>query len=181
MVRRFAAGGLVAGVVLAGLLAGCGSSGKPTPTSKPTAGPFGQVARKQARQLLNQLVLPSGSQPLRVAPRGDGGLLSQAQSTPGARQLIDLHRIWRVRRTLSSTASFVEGHLPRDAHGEVIGGVAGGAGIPDNRDDSYSLPNSGRIFIRWLSLVFVSLPYGWTGIRADAQIGRGPLTHGPPS
>jgi hypothetical protein len=166
-------------IVVALVLAGAATAAGVLAGGSP-AGPFGQVARSRARQLLNQLVLPPGAQRLRVPPRGDGGLLDQAQSIPGARQLIDLHRIWRVHRTIFSTTSFVENHLPRDAHGEGSG-AAGGPGIPPNNQDfSYSLPTGGSISVYWLDLVFVALPHGWTGIRADALVGSGTFTHGGP-
>jgi hypothetical protein len=83
-------------------------------------GAAGQVAN--ARRLLNQLVLPAGTQRLRVAPHGDGGLLRHAQSVPGVSQLGDFHRIWRVHKTYASSTSFVENRLPRGARGESRGG-----------------------------------------------------------
>jgi hypothetical protein len=46
-----------------------------------------------------------------------------------------------------------------------------------NEEDAYSLPTSGGMSIRRLSLDFVVLPHGWTGIRADVQIGRCPCLH----
>lgn len=140
------------------------------------AGPFGPVARRDARGLLGQLRLPPGAQRLRVAPRSDGRLLHQPQATPGARQIIDLHRIWRVRGTLFSTKHLVERSLPRDAHWDQRGS-AGGPGIPPNDLDAYYLPASGRISVFFLDLAFVSLPHGWTGIRADALVGRCPCVH----
>jgi hypothetical protein len=155
---------LVGAAATAGVLAG-----------RSAAGPFRPAAHKQARQLLNQLALPPGAQRLSVAPRGDGSLLRQAQSIPSASQLIDLHRIWRVHRASSSTASFVEHHLPRGAHGEITGGAVGGPGIPPNNQEfSYSMPTRAGLSVTWLDLTFVALPQGWTGIRADALVGRCP-------
>jgi hypothetical protein len=152
---------LAGAAIAAGVLAGGQATG--------TFGP----PRRRAHQLLSQLVLPPGAQRLHAAPRGDGGLLRQAQSVPGARQLIDLHRIWRVHRAYSGVTSFVENRLPPDAQGQVRGG-AGGPGVPyDNEDDSYSLP-TGRGSVFWLDLTFVALPHGWTGVRADALIGSWP-------
>jgi hypothetical protein len=81
-----------------------------------------------------------------------------------------VHRIWRVHRTIDP--SFVEKHLPRDAHMEERGS-AGGSGTPQNELDAYYLPTGGRISVFFLDLAFVSLPHGWTGIRADALIGTG--------
>jgi hypothetical protein len=107
----------VAVLVLVGAAIGAGVLARGS-----AAGPFGPVAHRRARELLSQLVLPPGAKRLRVAPRGDGGLLHQPQATPGVRQLIDLDRIWRVRRTLSNTTSFLANHLPRDARGESVGG-----------------------------------------------------------
>jgi hypothetical protein len=143
--------------------------------SHSAAGPFRPAARRQARQLLDQLVLPPGAQRLRVPPRGDGGLLHQAQSIPGASQLIDLHRIWRVRSAYSATTSFVENHLPSAAHAEVTGGAAGGPGIPPNNQEfSYSIPPRAGMSVIWLDLTLVALPHGGKGIRADALVGRCP-------
>jgi hypothetical protein len=141
------------------------------------ARPFGQVAHRQARQLLDQLVLPPGAQRLRVAPHGDGGLLHEPGSIPGALQLVDLDRIWRVHRTVSNTVSAFEHHLPTGAHWDERGS-GGGPGMPnDNEEDAYVLPTSEGVSIRRLSLDFVSMPHGWTGIRADAQIGKGIVRH----
>lgn len=138
--------------------------------------PFGQP-RTRAEQLLNALVLPPGSQRLRVAPRGDGGLLSEAGSIPGAALLVHLHRIWRVHRSFFAVPSFVQNHLPRDAQGESRGG-GGGPGIPyRNEDDTYAFPTSGNVSVFWLDLTFVGLPHGWTGIRADALVGTCPCVH----
>jgi hypothetical protein len=148
----------------AGLLAG-----------RSAAGPFEPIARAQARRLLRQVVVPAGAQRLRVARHADG-MLKQAQSTPGARQLVDLHRIWRVHSTLAGAASFVESRLPSGATRESSAS-AGGPGVPPNEDSSYSLPTSHGMSVRWIGLVFVSLPHGWTGIRADAQVGRGVIRH----
>jgi hypothetical protein len=131
--------------------------------------PFGDPYTR-AQQLLNQLVLPPGSQRLRVAPRGDGGLLHQAGETPGDTLLVHLHRIWRVHRSYFDVPSFVQHHLPGDAQGEGSGG-AGGPGIPyNNEEDSYSFPASGNVRDFFLGLTFVRLPHGWTGIRADALV-----------
>ena len=163
---------VLAVVVLAGAAAAAGLL-----VDRSVAGPFRPAARRQARQMLNQLVLPPGAQRLRVAPRGDGGLLHAPGSTVGARQFLDAHRIWRVRETLSSAASIIERHLPQGAHWAQRGS-AGGRGIPDgNEEDAYSLPTSGGMSISRLSLDFVALPHGWTDIRADAQIGRCPCLH----
>jgi hypothetical protein len=124
--------------------------------------------------LLNQLDLPSGTQRVRAEPHGDGGLLKQAQSIPGASQLIDLHRIWRVHQPYSSTTSFVENRLPSDAKGQGRG-AAGGPGIPyNNENDSYSLPTADSNSVFWLDLTLVALPHGWTGIRAVALVGSCP-------
>lgn len=143
--------------------------------SRSAAGPFRPAAHRQARQLLNQLILPPGAQRLPVAPPGDGSLLHRAQSIPAASRLVDLHRIWRVRSSYSGTTAFVENHLPRGAHGDVGGGTVGGPGIPPNNQDfSYSMPTHGGMSVTWLDLTFVALPHGWTGIRADALVGRCP-------
>lgn len=144
--------------------------------SNSAARPLGPP-RVRAQQLLNELVLPSGAQRLRVAPHGDGGLLHQAQSIPGATLLAHLHRIWRVHGSFFNVPSFVENRLPRDAQGGSRGG-AGGPGIPySNEEDSYSLPTSGNVSVFWLDLAFVGLPHGWTGIRADVLVGRCPCMH----
>jgi hypothetical protein len=104
-------------------------------------------------------------------------LLERAQSIPGASQLTDLRRIWRVHKAYSSTTSFVEKHLPRGAQGQSRG-AAGGPGVPyNNENDSYSLPTKGHNSVFWLDLTFVELPHGWTGIRADALIGNCPCVH----
>jgi hypothetical protein len=140
------------------------------------AKPFGDP-RTRAQQLLNELVLPPGTQRLRVPPRGDGGLLHQAQSTPGVTVSVHLHRIWRVHRSYFDVPDFVENHLPRDAQG-VSRGSGGGPGIPyRNEDDTYSFPTSGNVSTFWLDLTFVGLPHGWTGIRADAVVGSCPCMH----
>jgi hypothetical protein len=158
--------------VLAGAAAAAGVL-----ADRSAAGPFRPAAHSQARELLNQLVLPPDAQRLRVAPHGDGGLLHQPGSTVGARQFLDAHRIWRVRETVSGTASIIERHLPAGAHWAQRGS-AGGPGVPyDNEEDAYSLPTSGSMSISRLSLDLVALPPGWTGIRADVQIGRCPCLH----
>jgi hypothetical protein len=141
-----------------------------------SARPFGDPYTR-AQQLLNQLVLPHGSQRLRVAPRGDGGLLHQAGEMPGDTLLVHLHRIWRVHRSYFAVPSVVRNHLPRDAQGGSSGG-SGGPGIPyRNEDDTYPFPTSGNISVFWLDLTFVGLPHGWTGIRADALVGTCPCMH----
>jgi hypothetical protein len=154
---------------------GPGGSGS-GPGQQAQRGSAGEVMPTNPQQLLNQLVLPAGAQRLRVAPRGDGGLLRHAQTVPGAYDLGDLHRIWRVRKSYFSTTSFVENHLPRGVQGEGRG-ASGGPGIPyNNENDNYSLPMGGGVF--WLDLTFVGLPHGWTGIRADALTGSCPCgTH----
>ena len=91
--------------------------------SNSAARPFGPP-RVRAQQLLNELVLPSGAQRLRVAPHGDGGLLHQAQSIPGATLLAHLHRIWRVHGSFFNVPSFVENRLPRDAQGGSRAGAS---------------------------------------------------------
>ncbi len=176
---------IVGPVILILAVAGCGASqkqGGAAPSISPrtssrsilAAGPFGPAARRSARELLGQLVLPPGAQRLPFAPRGDGSLLHQPQATPGVRQLVAVHRIWRVPRTLSSARSFVEVRLHRGAHWAQRGS-AGGPGTPPNELDTYSMPTGGRVSVFFLDLAFVSLPHGWTGIRADALIGSGPL------
>lgn len=167
--RRWVLGAAALVVIGAAIAAGVLARGS-------AAGPFGPIARRNARERLDQLVLPPGAQRLRVAPRRDGRLLHEPQATPGARQIIDLHRIWRVRGTLPSTTHFVEKRLPRVAHWEQRGS-AGGPGTPPNELDAYYLPTGGGISVFFLDLAFVSLPHGWTGIRADALVGRCPCVH----
>ena len=154
---------LTLALVLVLVSAACGGSGhRHVPVTY-----FGAVS------LLNQLALPPGAQRLRVAPRGDGGLLRHAQTIPGGSQL-DLHRIWRVHRAYSSTTSFVLNRLPPDAQGQGRG-ASGGPGIPyNNESDDYSLPTGDDTSVFWLDLTFVALPLGWTGIRADALLGSCP-------
>lgn len=131
----------------------------------------------RARQLLNEVVLPRGSQRLGVPPRGDGGLLHHAASLPGVTLAVHLHRIWRVHRPYFDVPDFVQNHLPSDAQGQGRG-AAGGPGIPyRNEDDTYSFPTSGNISTFWLDLTFVELPHGWTGVRADALVGSCPCVH----
>ena len=123
-------------------------------------------------------MFPPGAQRLPVPPRGDGGLLRQAQSVPGASKLVDLGGTWRIHREYSSTISFVEVHHPPGAHVLGLGGAMGGPGIPRlNREDSYTMPLREGMADIWLEFTFVSLPHGWTGIRADAVVARCPCTH----
>jgi hypothetical protein len=127
-----------------------------------------RLARADARQLLGRVVLPAGAERLGVAPRGYGGLLRQAASTPSG-SLVDLHRLWRVHEPLAATLAFVEAHAPRGASREGPTS-AGGPGVPANQILTYTLrPLAGRVSLRRLSLVLVSLRRGWTGVRADAQ------------
>lgn len=129
-----------------------------------------RLAQRDAQRLLGLIVPPPGAHRLRAAPRGDDGLLHGASSVPGYASLVDLHRLWRVREPLAATASFVEAHLPRTARW-AGSGVASGPGMPSNTERTYSLRAvPGRLALRWLNLVFVSLPGGWTGVRADAQV-----------
>jgi hypothetical protein len=129
-----------------------------------------RLARKEAQQLLAAVRLPAGAQQLRAAPHGDGGLLRRPASIPGWSSLVDLHRVWRVHKPLTATASFTEAHLPKESKSRSSGS-AGGPGVPPNFEVTYSLPaTAGRIALRWLDLVYVSLPNGWTGVRADAQV-----------
>jgi hypothetical protein len=157
---------LVGAAVAAGVIARGGSAARP----------FGDP-RMRAHQLLSELVLPPGAQRLGAAPRGDGGLLHQAQEMPGDTVLVHLHRLWRVHRSYFDVPSFVENHLPSDAQGVTRGG-GGGPGIPyRNEGDTYSFPISGNIAVFWLDLTFVGLPHGWTGMRADAIVAGCPCVH----
>ena len=154
------------------VLVACGSAGLTARGS--AAGPSGRGGPSGPRELLDQLVLPARAQRLRVAPRGDGGILKQPQETPGTSQLTDLHRIWRVHAPYPSGKGLVETHLPRGAQWST-GGHLGGPGIPENNSESsYSFPTKGDNSVFWLDLAFVALPHGWTGIRADALIGSCP-------
>lgn len=138
-----------------------------------TVGPFAPAANEQARRLLSEIVVPPGAQRLRVEPRGDGGALRLPDSWPGTRQRLDLRRFWLVHRTGISMGSFVE-RLPRGTTrvgtsvnpSETTGG-------PPSQGADYSVPACRGMDVCHVALVLVSLPDGWTGIRVDAQVGRG--------
>ncbi|MDX6480806.1 MAG: hypothetical protein QOG85_1316 [Gaiellaceae bacterium] len=138
-----------------------------------------QWANDVARQLLRSLELPRGAQPLGRAPRGDGGLLRAPESASGGRELVDRHRLWRVRLPLAAAERFVE----RERHARPTGSsTAGGPGVPPNRSVTFGgvlsnpflkfahIPRRRLISSRALQVTFVRLPHGWTGIRADAQV-----------
>lgn len=150
-------------------LVAAATAGAASPRHATTAGNR-RLARRDAQRLLTAVRLPSGAQRLQAAPSGDGGLLHRPASTPGWTSLVDLHRVWRVHEPLQATASFIEAHLPKESKSRGSGS-AGGPGVPPNFEVTYSLPaTAGRIALRWLDLVYVSLPNGWTGVRADAQV-----------
>ncbi|HUJ55076.1 MAG TPA: hypothetical protein VLW49_03710 [Gaiellaceae bacterium] len=156
---------LLAAVALLLVLTGAAAARSLTHT---TTAANKRLARAEARQLLGRFVLPDGAGRMRVAPHGDGGLLRQAASTPSG-SLVDLHRLWRVHESLAATLAFVETHAPRGASRDGPTS-AGGLDVPANEILTYTLqPLAGRISLRRLSLVLVSLPRGWTGVRADAQ------------
>lgn len=122
---------------------------------------FSRLARSCCRSRLAATAVCSGKPP----------------SIPGASQLSDFHRIWRVHKPYDRVTSFVQNRLPRGAEGQNRGG-GGGSRIPyNNEDDSYSFPTNDSNSVVWLDLTFVALPHGWTGIRADALIGSCPCVH----
>jgi hypothetical protein len=129
-----------------------------------------------ADRVLDHLRPPRGARRVRHAPRHDGGLLHQPQSVPGNEDYADSTRLWVVHKSLGEARS-IERHLPSGAQVESSGS-AGGPNVPQNELDNYALPSSGDDSACWITLAFVSLPNGWTGIRADAQVGYGTgVTH----
>jgi hypothetical protein len=137
-----------------------------------------QWAKEKAAQLLQGLRLPQGAQALAREPRGDGGLLRSPQSVSGGDELVDRHRLWRVHLSLAAVEAFVE-------HNQHVLGTgsstAGGPSVPPNHSLTFQYvprrstawaydPRNPFISTSALQVTFVTLPHGWTGIRADAQV-----------
>ena len=178
--RRFLSAAVVVLVFGGAAVAALGSlspNGAGRASQTPGSVTFVPASANDSPELMSQLVLPPGAQLLRFPPRGGGPVLHQPEGIPGAALPI-AYRLWRVHRTLSSTSSFVEGRLPRGAQWEGSGSLSGGA-TPPNEFDTYVMPTGkpvdGQVSAFYLDLAFVSLPHGWTGIRADALIPSGPI------
>jgi hypothetical protein len=127
-----------------------------------------QWAKEEAAKLLHQFRLPSGARVLAKEPRGDGGLLRSPETIPGGAELVDQHRIWKVHVSLAAAEAFVE----HEHHARKTGsGNLDGPGVPPNRSVTFTYdPRNGIIASRALEVTFVTLPHGWTGVRADAQV-----------
>jgi hypothetical protein len=126
-------------------------------------------AGQVATQLLDRFVLPRAAQPLAREPRGDGGLLRLPETVSGSAELVDRHRFWRVRGPLASAEAFVTKHQ----HGarRTASATAGGPDVPANHSVTFTyVARNTFISSRQVEVTFVSLPGGWTGIRADAQV-----------
>jgi hypothetical protein len=136
--------------------------------SRPTSAGDKHAAERDTAQLLRRLVLPPGAVQLAREPRGDGGLLLHADSSPSG-LLVDRHRLWLVHEPLGKVVTFVGHHPPRGGRMSASGS-SGGPGIPANASTTFSFPVlSGRISLRALEVDLVALPHHRTGVRADAQ------------
>jgi hypothetical protein len=136
--------------------------------TRPTSASNKRAAERDTAQLLQRVVLPAGAVGLAREPRGDGGLLRHADSSPSG-LLVDRHRLWLVHEPLEKVVAFVRHHPPRG--GRMSGsGSSGGTGIPANASTTFSLPAlAGRISFRALEVDLVALPHHRTGVRVDAQ------------
>ena len=159
--KRIVASLLGCGVLVIALTA-AGSAPRPANESSR------RTAERDAARLLLRLALPSRAVRLAREPRGDGGLLKQAQSIP-AGPLVDRHRLWLVHEPLRRVVAFVDRRPPRGRRTSGTGS-AGGTGIPANASMTFSFPAlAGHVSLRQLEVTLAALPHRSTGVRADAQ------------
>jgi len=149
------------------LLAVCFGAG-PSGGRRPSPVCNKQWAEEEAAKLLHQFRLPSGAQALAEEPRGDAGFLRSPETVSASSELVDQHRFWKVRLPLAAAEAFVE----HEHHARQAGSsTAGGPGIPPNHSVTFTyVPRNGIIASRTMDVTFVTLPHGWTGVRADAQV-----------
>jgi hypothetical protein len=124
-----------------------------------------RAATREAERLLHKFPPPPGARRARE-PRGYGGVLRRSGPEPPGK-VVDIHRFWRVQRSLKAVASFVRGHQVR---GFKSSGAVYGTNVPHYLTWSFVWPSgSSRVpSRRLLNVTAVRLP-GRTVLRVDAK------------
>lgn len=126
-----------------------------------------RAARRDGRQLLSRLALPTGAKSSQREPPGGDSALADSGSVIASRDVIDQHAWWVVPRSVQTVLAFVRAHPPAGSRLESSGS-GGRYGVTT----SWSLwfdwpPVPSVLYARALSVVFVRLPNGSTGVLAD--------------
>lgn len=125
------------------------------------------IARRAARRILGDVILPGGSA---ARSRPPSKHLRQPPSYPGDPNLVDLHRFVVVPRSAASLLAFLRAN---PEHGSTLTGsgtLAGRGGVYE-WDLTYGFPPVGTVLdSRGLVESVVSLGARTSGLRLDAQV-----------
>jgi hypothetical protein len=128
-----------------------------------------RAAQRDGRQLLSWLALPAGAKSSQREPHGGGSALANPGSVIASPDVIDQHAWWVVPQSVQTVLAFIRAHRPAGSQLE-----SSGSGGQYGRTTSWSLRFGWQsvpsvLYSRALSVVFVRLPNGSTGVIADAS------------
>ena len=167
---RFAVSACALVLAASGVVAGSGASATGIaayvrqPSVKVIAARRERAATRDAERLLHKFTPPPGARTTRE-PRGYGGVLRQSGPEPPAK-VVDVHRFWRVQRSLKAVAAFVSAH---EVRGFRSSGAEYGTNVPHYLTWSFVWPTGSHApSRRLLNVTAVRLP-GRTVLRVDAK------------
>jgi hypothetical protein len=147
---------------------GAGSAPAVSPTGVSVAGNE-RAAKRDGRELLSRLTLPAGAMGSQREPVGGGSALASSGPAITSRDVVDQHAWWVVPQSVQAVLAFVRAHPPGGSRLE-----SSGSGSQYGATTSWSLrygwqPVRSVLNIRALSMVFVRLPSGSTGVLAESE------------
>jgi hypothetical protein len=168
-VRRVALPTLVVLLMLGGALAWAIEATTPESSIIVTEASNQRAAARDDHLLLGRLVLPPDARPSPQEPPGGGSTLAARGVHHTDPNFIDEHAWWVVPRPEQAVVAFVNAHPPASSHLESSG-RNGTRGITTSSYLWFSWPSiKSVLYERSLTVQFVPLPDGSTGVRADAQ------------
>ena len=167
-VRRVALPMLVILLMLGGALAWAIEATTPESSIIVTEASNQRAAARDDQLLLGRLVLPTDARSSPREPPGGGSTLASDGPHTGG-YVIDRHAWWVVPGQELAVLAFVNAHLPAGSHLES----SGWGSTREIRTSSFLLLTwpaiKSVLYRRALTVQFVALPNGSTGVRADAE------------